>query len=199
MKELLEFIKDFILSIGNEINDNEGKGLLSAFFILIGLILFISPGFILMFFFNDKVLVNNFISIDLFNIIIIYSIIFIILFVIGLARDIKVPENKEEDIEYEDNIIMNIIKTTGSMAIISIVLIVVFAVVNFRNINFILRVGIIALIITIILLNIKHIYTWIKVVTRFKEGKVSYKKAIKNNKKANEALNDLPDDDDDEI
>lgn len=50
MKELLEFIKDFILSIGNEINDNEGKGLLSAFFILIGLILFISPGFILMFF-----------------------------------------------------------------------------------------------------------------------------------------------------
>ena len=52
MKELLEFIKDFILSIGNEINDNEGKGLLSAFFILIGLILFISPGFILMFFFN---------------------------------------------------------------------------------------------------------------------------------------------------
>lgn len=199
MKELLEFIKDFILSIGNEINDNEGKGLLSAFFILIGLILFISPGFILMFFFNDKVLVNNFISIDLFDIIIIDSIIFIILFVIGLARDIKVPENKEEDIEYEDNIIMNIIKTTGSMAIISIVLIVVFAVVNFRNINFILRVGIIALIITIILLNIRHIYTWIKVVTRFKKGKVSYKKAIKNNKKANEALNDLPDDDDDEI
>ena len=174
----------------------KSNGVSGSFFLKL---LCISPGFILMFFFNDKVLVNNFISIDLFDIIIIDSIIFIILFVIGLARDIKVPENKEEDIEYEDNIIMNIIKTTGSMAIISIVLIVVFAVVNFRNINFILRVGIIALIITIILLNIRHIYTWIKVVTRFKKGKVSYKKAIKNNKKANEALNDLPDDDDDEI
>ncbi|MCE9656251.1 hypothetical protein LPC13_13330 [Clostridium celatum] len=199
MKELLEFIKDFMISIGREINDNEGKGLLSTFFILIGLILFISPGCILMFFCNEKVLVNNFISTDLVNILIIDSIIFMVLFVIGLARNIKVPKDMQGNIVYKDDIIISIIKTIASMTIISIVLIVIFTVVNFENIDYVLKVGIITLIITIILLTIKHILTWVKLFYRFVTGKANYKKAKEYNKKAKEVLNNLPDDDDDEI
>lgn len=199
MKELLNFTKDLFISISNEVNENGEKGTFYAIFILIGLILFISPGYILMFFYKENIVSINYILLNLFSSIIIDSILFGILFIIGLARGIRIPKESKENIVYKDNILINMVMTIILMGIISAILIFVFAIVRLNKINWISKIGITTFIITTAILSFKYICSWIRIYYRFITGKVKYKEAKEKNNKVNQINSDLPDDDEDEI
>jgi hypothetical protein len=199
LKELLIFIKDFLISISNEVNDNGEKGIIYAFFILIGFVLFISPGYILMFIYKGNVASNSYIVLDLFSAIIIDSILFGVLFIIGLARGIRISKDPKEHIIYKDNILFDILITIILMGIISAVLIFVFAIISLNKINWISKIGIITFIVTAAILSIRYIYLWIRIFYKFIIGKIKYREAKEKNNKINKINNHLPDDDDDEI
>jgi small-conductance mechanosensitive channel len=199
LKELLNFIKDFLISISIEVNDNGEKGILYVVFILIGLVIFISPGYILIFFYKENMVSNDYIVLNLFSTIIIDSVFFGVLFIIGLARGIRIPKESKEHIVYNNDILIDMVITIILMGTISAILIFVFAIVRLNKINWTSKIGIITFIITTAILSLKYIYSWIRIYYRFIIGKVRYKKAKEKNNKVNQINNDLPDDDDDEI
>lgn len=199
LKELLIFIKDFITAINKEISENGGKAVIYSIFILIGGILFFSPGYVLIFFYKVNTLSNNCIAVNLINTLIIDSILFIIIFISGIIRGVKIPKESKGYIEYKESSLIDIVITMMLMSIISFVLIVTYILLSFNKYNYTVRIGIITLISTTGIVIFMYICKWIKIYYMFISGKIRYNSAVKKYDKANQINNDLMDDDNDNI
>lgn len=194
--DYLKGVENAIKFIVDDLNKNNGKKVICSIFVFISILLFISPGYSLLYFFESDLLQDGNIVLNLLNILIIDSILFTFVYIMGLSRGIKMSSNNEP-IKYEYNTLFDIIITILLMGIISSVLFLSFIIMKIFEIDINIKLRIWIFVITTIVLSAKNIFNWIKMEYRYCKAIKDNNKAKKANREAKEENEDLPDDDDD--
>lgn len=144
----------------------EAKGVIPILGVILGFLLFISPGYTLIFLYKRSLLMQDTVAINTVTILIINTLLFVVLFIIGAIRGIKEEKNATNEI----GIVYDIVVTLILMGAISSVLLTVYAVTELIFGDKQLRVGIITISITLAIIIFKYQFLWRKVLSIKKEA-----------------------------
>lgn len=183
--KLIDFIKD----INNVINEKGVEEILPIILIIIAIVVYISPGYIILFLYNKH---SSFSLENIISMIIIDTMLFIVLFIIGLSRGIT--NEKDKKLKYESKVLNDIQMTLVLMSVTSVILLFIYLIIRFVSGDYLIKIGLGVLICIVLLISIPYSYKWYKIFQRYRNAK-------QENKRLNTELEDMPninEDDEDE-
>ncbi|MBP3916968.1 hypothetical protein [Clostridium sp.] len=186
MGEFFSMIMEFIKDINNQINEKGFEGILPAILIIIAILVYISPSYIIVFLYNK----HSYVSLEsIISILIMDTILFITLFIVGLSRGIINKKNMK--VEYDSKLLNEIQMTLVFMSIISAILLFIYLVIRFISGDYLIRIGLGVVVCSVVVISIPYLYKWYKIFQRYRNAK-------EENKRLNAELEDMPNINEDE-
>lgn len=146
----------------NQIEESGIKGLIPAISAIILALIFISPSYILIFFYERSLFSEYNLIINIMTVLILDTILFLVLFVIGSFRDIKINENGE--CEDSGKLSKDIVITISLMGGVSVLLTIVYGICTIIKGNSNIAIGVITLAVILVIILVYYILGAVKIL-----------------------------------
>lgn len=149
MENFLIILEKVLKYISSKINNEDIKGILQISVLIFLVIIFLSPGYILIFIYKVMERVNSNLMIDISTMLVLNVLLFFIIYVAGLVMNVELDEENRLK-EKEINIFFDIIRVVTILGGISVTLLSIYGVFAFLDSSINVKVGLISLAVLII-------------------------------------------------